>query len=45
MIDSSTFFLTPATVFGSYTAKGVSVPATKVPDGAKALVADSPCAP
>jgi len=43
MVDQSTFFQTPAKVFGSYTAKGVSVPDTKVPDGAKALVADSPC--
>jgi len=43
MIDASYSSLTLATVFGSYSASGSSVPPEKVPQPAKDLVADSPC--
>ncbi|HKC52916.1 MAG TPA: hypothetical protein VKF60_19170 [Myxococcota bacterium] len=43
MIDGSYSSLTLATVFGSYSASGSSVPAEKVPQPAKDLVAASPC--
>jgi hypothetical protein len=43
MIGSSMFFESFMTVVGGYTAKGTTVPVAKVPPGALALVAGSPC--
>jgi hypothetical protein len=43
MMDGSTYFRTPSTVFGGYTATGASVPAEKVPEGARALMASGMC--
>lgn len=43
MIDNSIFFESFAPVIGSYTTKGNSMPAEKVPLEAKALVAGGPC--
>lgn len=43
MMDASTFFLTPATVFGGYKASGGTVPAEKVPEGARALASSGMC--
>lgn len=43
MMDDSTFFLKPATVFGGYVASGVTVPAEKVPEAARALMASGMC--
>jgi hypothetical protein len=45
MIERSVYFASPRAVVGSYTAKGISVPAAKVPAEAKALVAGGPCPP
>jgi len=48
LLDGSVFFLdapTASSVMGSYTSKGGSVPVTKVPPGAVALVTPSPCSP
>ena len=43
MIHHSRFFLTPSTVFGSYSASGATVPAEKVPEGARALMSSGMC--
>jgi hypothetical protein len=43
MIHNSRFFLTPSTVFGSYAASGATVPAEKVPEGARALMSSGMC--
>jgi hypothetical protein len=45
LLDNSTFFLSDLPVIGSFTSKGSSVPAAKVPPGAVALVTPSPCSP
>lgn len=43
LLRNSTFNDTPALLFGGFTVKGSSVPVTKVPDAAKALVAGGMC--
>ncbi len=43
MIHNSTYFRTPATVFGGYKASGATVPVEKVPEGAQALAAGGLC--
>ena len=41
--QGSVFNETPAPIFGGFSVKGSTVPEAKVPEGARALVADTPC--
>jgi hypothetical protein len=43
MIHFSTYFRTPASVFGGFKASGATVPAEKVPEGARALMLPGMC--